>query len=332
MKPVIAITAGDPAGVGPELCVRALGDPEAAHLCNLVVFGDAGVLRRVAAACNLPEPSSVSPLEDWSAAQAEQLPTVIDCKATNALTVRPGCVDVACGRAAYTYIELAVREALAGRVAAVVTAPIHKESLRLAGVEHPGHTEILAALTGAKRYCMMLTSDAVTASFVTTHTAIADVPSGVTFERVRDVIELTAGALRRMRGREPVIGVCGLNPHAGEHGLFGQEEEMAIEPAIAAARGQGIDVEGPIPPDTAFLPNRRASIDAYVCIYHDQGHIPFKMLAFDTGVNITLGLPIVRTSVDHGTAFDIAWTGRASPTSLFEAIKCAVRLSSGSNG
>jgi len=146
------------------------------------------------------------------------------------------------------------------------------------------------------------------------------------------VIELTAGALRRMRGREPVIGVCGLNPHAGEHGLFGQEEEMAIEPAIAAARGQGIDVEGPIPPDTAFLPNRRASIDAYVCIYHDQGHIPFKMLAFDTGVNITLGLPIVRTSVDHGTAFDIAWTGRASPTSLFEAIKCAVRLSSGSNG
>lgn len=327
VRPVVAITMGDPAGVGPELCLQTLAEPEVFEHCVPVIFGDAGVMRRVAAACELPEPGSVITLDDWRAGESAQQPALIDCGAIDAESVRPGRVDTACGRAAYTYIEVAVKEALAGRVAAVVTAPINKESLHLAGVGFPGHTEIFASLTDTKRYCMMLTSEAVTAGFVTTHTAMADVPARLSVERVNEVICMTAGAMLRMRGRAPLISVCGLNPHAGEHGLFGREEELFIEPAIAAARERGVNVEGPIPPDAAFLPARRARTDAYVCMYHDQGHIPFKMLAFDTGVNVTLGLPIVRTSVDHGTAFDIAWKREASPRSLYEAIKCAVRLS-----
>ena len=168
---------------------------------------------------------------------------------------------------------------------------------------------------------MMLASDEITTSFVTTHIGIADVSTGLTESRVLDVIELTENAMRLMRGAVPRIAVCGLNPHAGEHGLFGkQEEERFIVPAILTAQNNGLDVEGPLPPDAAFTAAKRPHVDVYVCMYHDQGHIPFKMLAFDTGVNITLGLSIIRTSVDHGTAFDIAWQGVANPTSLYQAI------------
>ncbi len=177
---------------------------------------------------------------------------------------------------------------------------------------------------------MMLASDPITTSFVTTHIGIADVPTNIPQERILEVIELTADAMQRLRGKSPRIAVCGLNPHAGEHGLFGrQEEERFIEPAIVAARARGFDVEGPLPPDAAFVQSKREQVDAFVCMYHDQGHIPFKMLAFDTGVNITLGLSVIRTSVDHGTAFDIAWQGRASPTSLYQAVRWAARLAGG---
>jgi len=174
----------------------------------------------------------------------------------------------------------------------------------------------------------MLTSDVLTVSMVTTHIGLAQVPTAISTQRVYDVIVLTAAAMQRMKQRAPVLAVCGLNPHSGEHGLFGnREEENAIIPAIEKARGHGLQVEGPLPPDTAFLPQQRKKFDAIICQYHDQGHIPFKMLAFDTGVNVTLGLPIIRTSVDHGTAFDIAWKGVANPESMFEAIRAAVRLS-----
>lgn len=327
--PVLAITMGDPAGIGPELCLRALSEPSVLEVCLPVVFGDAGVLNRVASSCGLSVAAGVLSLTEWASGTSVDEPGIVDCEAIASDAVRPGTVDAKHGRAAYTYVEAAIGSAIAQRVAAVVTAPIHKEALHLSGVPYPGHTEIFAALSGAERVCMMLASEEITVSFVTTHVGLADVSGQLSVGRVLDVIELTRGAMVRVVGRAPRIAVCGLNPHAGEHGLFGNgEEEQFIEPAIAAAHAKGIDVFGPLPPDAAFLPGVRSRVDAFVAMYHDQGHIPFKMLAFDTGVNVTLGLPIIRTSVDHGTAFDIAWTGRASPNSLYQAIQWATRLAS----
>ncbi len=318
---------GDAAGVGPELCLRLLQEPEALGAAVLLVFGDAALLRRVARACGLPEPGRVVAAGEFQQGATPEGPAVVDFANLDAGAVRPGQVQPECGRAAYQYIEAAVKAALEGRVAAIATAPINKKALRAAGVPYPGHTEMLAALTGSRRVCMMLASEELTVSMATGHIGLNRVPQSLSVERVRETIALTAGAVERFQGRAPRLGVCGLNPHAGEHGLFGeQEEERFIEPAIRAAREAGIDVEGPVPPDTAFVPERRRRWDAIVCMYHDQGHIPFKMLAFDTGVNITLGLPLVRVSVDHGTAFDIAWTGRARVRSMIEAVRWAARL------
>ena len=311
-RPSIAITMGDPAGVGPELCLRALVEPAVLEQAAPVVYGDLGVLRRVAETCGLPPPGAAN---------------VVDLAALDAREVRPGEVQAVCGRAAAEYIRAAVDAALAGRVRAIVTAPIHKEALRMAGVPYPGHTEMLAALTGAQRHCMMMASARIVVSLATTHVPLDDVPRRLSTRGILDAIELTADAMERILGRPPRLAVCALNPHAGEHGLFGHEERDVIQPAIDTARANGLTVEGPLPPDTAFLPARQRSVDAYVVMYHDQGLIPFKMLAFDDGVNVTLGLPIVRTSVDHGTAFDIAWRGTASARSLFEAVRWAVRLS-----
>jgi len=257
-------------------------------------------------------------------------PTIFDCDAIDAEKISPGVVSAACGKAGYIYIERAITAALADKIDGVVTAPIHKESLRLSGVNFPGHTEIFTSLTGAKRTCMMLYSDKLTVSMVTTHIGLHEVPAGLSADRILNVIELTAEAMNQILGHEPRLGVCGLNPHAGEHGLFGnREEEHFVEPAVRTARERGILVEGPLVPDAAFTVGKRKAFDAIVTLYHDQGHIPFKMLAFDTGVNITLGLPIIRTSVDHGTAFDIAWQGRAQDTSLFSAIHVAAGLATG---
>jgi 4-hydroxythreonine-4-phosphate dehydrogenase len=201
--------------------------------------------------------------------------------------------------------------------------------MHAAGLPYAGHTEIFTEKTGARRSCMMLTSDEITCSLVTTHIGYAAVPSQLTTERIVEVIELTNQAMTQLRGRSVKIVLCGLNPHAGEHGLFGSgEEEQVIAPAAAVARAWGMDVVGPLPPDTAFVPARRRATDAYVCMYHDQGLVPLKALAFDVAVNVTLGLPIIRTSVDHGTAFDIAWTGRADCSSLIRAVLLAARLTS----
>jgi 4-phospho-D-threonate 3-dehydrogenase / 4-phospho-D-erythronate 3-dehydrogenase len=242
-------------------------------------------------------------------------------------SVQAGVVSAATGRAGFTYVERAIEAALAGEVAAVSTAPLNKEAMHAAGIEYPGHTEIFADRTKAPRSCMMQYSEEITCTFVTVHVGYRDVPRLLTKERILDVIELTAEGLASLRGRQPKLVVLGLNPHAGEHGLFGdREEERIIIPAIEAARARGHDIEGPLPPDTAFLPWKRKATDAFVCMYHDQGHIPVKALAFDTAVNTTLGLPIVRTSVDHGTACDIAWQGKANPSSLFSAVRLALRL------
>ena len=310
--PRIAVTMGDPAGVGPELCLRLLTDPRVREVCSPIVYGDLGVLRRVAEHLAWPAPDTQ---------------VVYDLSAIEAGAVVTGKVSASCGAAAYRYFTFAIDEALAGRVDAITTAPINKESLHAAGFPFPGHTEILASRTDAARSCMMLTADAITCSLVTVHVGYREVPQLLTVERILDTIELTAAAMERMRGRKPKLLVCGLNPHAGEHGLFGdREEERIIVPAIEAARARGIDVDGPLPPDTAFLPKYRKSADAYVCMYHDQGLIPLKALAFEDAVNVTLGLPIVRTSVDHGTAFDIAWQGVADPSSLFRAVELAAKL------
>jgi 4-hydroxythreonine-4-phosphate dehydrogenase len=336
-KPVLALTMGDPAGIGPEICLRALRDPFVLEWCTPVLFGDAEVLtlveERIPPQDRRPRRGSENPpLRRLCEAEFEKLnridgPLIVDCAAIEAQKVRPGKISAACGRAGYTYIERAIRATQAGKTDGVVTAPIHKEALRRAGVKFPGHTEIFTALTGARRSCMMLYSEKLTVSLVTTHIGLAAVPQKLSVPRVRDVIELTAAAMQRLLRRRPRLGVCGLNPHAGEHGLFGnREEERFLVPAIRRARRQGLIVTGPLAPDAAFTPKVRKQFDALVTLYHDQGHIPFKMLAFDTGVNVTLGLPIVRTSVDHGTAFDIAWQGKANPTSLFSAVRVAAEL------
>jgi 4-hydroxythreonine-4-phosphate dehydrogenase len=321
---------GDPAGIGPEICLRALREPAVLKMCTPVLFGDAAVLRRATGKEFSSLAGLVISLEKFAEIKTITQPLIVDCAAIDAAKIKPGKVSAACGRAGYIYIERSIQAALAGKIDGVVTAPIHKESLNLSGVKFPGHTEIFTALTKAKRSCMMLYSDKITVSMVTTHIGYHEVPKKISTERVLNVIELTAATMKQILQREPRIGVCGLNPHAGEHGLFGnREEEIFVEPAVKMARKKKINAEGPLVPDAVFTTNQRKKYDAIVCLYHDQGHIPFKMLAFDTGVNITLGLPIIRTSVDHGTAFDIAWQGKADATSLYSAIKVAADLAKG---
>ena len=326
-KPLVAVTMGDPAGVGPEICLRALSQVEVLECCVPVVFGDAGVLRRCAEALDLPcevpilEDDELEQLNDVTVASVFHVPR-LDLE-----SFHPGDVNAGTGAASFAYINRAIDAALAGKVAAVTTAPINKKALSQAAIPFPGHTEIFADRTDSDRWCMMQYSEEITCTFVTVHLAYADVPDILTTERILDVIDLSAESLERIRGHRPRIVVCGLNPHAGEHGLFGnEEEERIIIPAVEAAKAKGIDVEGPLPPDTAFIPAKRQSTDVFVCMYHDQGHIPVKALAFDSAVNTTLGLPIIRTSVDHGTALDIAWKGEADPSSLYSAIRLAVKL------
>jgi 4-hydroxythreonine-4-phosphate dehydrogenase len=329
-KPRIAVTMGDPAGIGPEICLKLLGNLELAQTCTPVVFGDASVLKRVATRLVQDFSAPVYDEAQWAKqAQTLSAPSVLNLNIIDGSEIEPGKVNARCGEAAYRSVLAAIDAGLAGTVAAVATAPLNKEAMHAAGHRYPGHTEIFAERMQAARSCMMLTSPELTCSFATVHVGYHEVPGLLSVERITDVIELTAAAMQRLRRRAPVIVVCGLNPHAGENGLFGQrEEERFIRPAVEAARARGLLVEGPVSPDTAFLPARRQRTDAYVCMYHDQGHIPLKALAFDSAINTTLGLPVIRTSVDHGTAFDIAWQGKAGPHSLYEAVKLAAELSS----
>jgi 4-hydroxythreonine-4-phosphate dehydrogenase len=310
MKP-IAITIGDPAGVGPELALRAAGDPAVRALCLPVLIGSRALLARVGARLGLPLPDAIEdpPLAGFAAE-----------------AVLPGAVQAACGAAAAAWIDAAIAGCRAGRFAAMVTCQIHKQALHEAGIPFPGHTEMLAERCGvAGGEAMMLYSDALAVALVTVHQSLASVPASLDPARIARIGAQFAEALVRLRGKRPRLAVLGFNPHAGEGGLFG-DEERAIRPAIHELLQLGWDADGPLPPDTAFTAARRARYDGWLCMYHDQGLIPFKALAFDEGVNVTLGLPIVRTSVDHGTAFDIAWQGRATHASLVSAIALAARL------
>ena len=326
--PRIAITMGDPAGVGPEICLRLLQNSDISGFCAPLVIGSAPIMKRVAKACGLPFPDRIHLRDEWGAGVAGlNEPALLDLPVEGVDSVEAGIVSDITGRAGYGYLDEAIRAAMTGEVDAICTAPLNKEALRAAGVPHPGHTEILADRTDAERVCMMLTSDEITCAFVTAHVGYHQVPGLLSVERVSETIELAGEAMRAIRGRPPKLVVCGLNPHAGEHGLFGnREEEEIIVPAIEKAKRQGMEIEGPLPPDTAFLPWRREETDCFICMYHDQGHIPLKALAFDKAINVTLGLPIVRTSVDHGTACDIAWQGKANPSSLYEAVGLAAKL------
>lgn len=312
--PRIGVTMGDPAGVGPELCLRILANASLAKECQTVVYGDLPLLQRVANQCNLTFDDSM----------VDQIRHVARLDAPS---VNPGSVDASTGQASFDYIEAAITDSLNGNIDAVATCPINKEAWDLAKISFPGHTELFADRANSERFCMLMTAPAFSCSLVTTHIGYRDVPAALTTERILEVIQLSNSAMQRIHNRKPKLVVPGLNPHAGEGGLFGdREEERLIMPAIEAAEAEGIDVEGPLPPDTAFLPWRRESTDCFVCMYHDQGLIPFKALNFDTGVNTTLGLPIIRTSVDHGTALDIAWQAKADDSSLIAAVKLAATL------
>lgn len=326
--PQIAVTMGDPAGVGPEICLRLLAEPSLAGVVNPVVFGSIAVMERVAEKLALPfSGTRLSGARVADGLETVKGPAVLDLEVGDLSGIVPGRVQAEAGEAAYRYVLAAIEAGLGGLVDGIATGPLNKAALHAAGHRFPGHTEIFAERMAAERSCMMLTSDVLTCSFVTVHVGYHEVPQLLSVPRILEVIELTREAMRRIREREPRLLICGLNPHAGENGLFGRrEEETLIFPAVEQARAQGIEIDGPVPPDTAFLPARREAYDAVVCLYHDQGHIPLKALAFDRAINTTLGLPVVRTSVDHGTAFDIAWQGKASPNSLLEAVRLAARL------
>lgn len=328
-KPVLVITMGDPGGIGPEIALKACADDQTVRVCQPVVFGDAPTLKETAARLHLAMPPEIS-IDQFVAGNLFEFGPAIVHIGDNRQPFPPGHVDARTGQASVDYVASAISLALDGRCDGIVTGPINKTAWHAAGIAAPGHTEFLAELTKTDDYCMMQYSDAIVCSFVTTHIGYAEVPNELSIDRIARVIELTDEALRRIEGNpkmEPRLVVCGLNPHAGEGGLFGnREEENLIAPAIHRARSRGMNVTGPLPPDTCFIPGRRVETDAYICMYHDQGHIPLKALAFDRAVNITLGLPIIRTSVDHGTALDIAGQGIGQPGSMIHAIELASRL------
>lgn len=323
-KPCIAITMGDPSGIGPEIIIKALQSPEIANICVPLVIGDRLALERALDTCG----STLKITEVSAAVDARQVNgNFIPLLALSHLTgsdIHYGAPSVAAGDAVYRYICTAARLCLEGQVAAMVTAPISKEAMHRAGHDYPGHTELLAELCGTDNFVMMLAGDLLRVSLVTIHEALADVPRLVTFEQVLKTIRITAEGVARLTGKaSPRLAVLALNPHCGEGGKFGSQDHDIIAPAVNAARLEGIDAEGPLPADTLFHFAQQGEYDGVVAMYHDQGLIPLKMLHFDDGVNITLGLPIIRTSVDHGTAYNLAGSGKASEKSLLAAIRMA---------
>ena len=341
MKPLhLAITMGDPAGIGPEIIVKAcktLGGRIAAGDLRLLVIGSGPALERArtALAPDLPIPDVAD------GADSGKWPDLCFLQAgPEGGPILPGVLSADGGRFAYLAVERGVRLAEARKVGAIVTAPLNKEALNKAGYHYAGHTEMLATLTGVKNSVMLLAHGNMRVSHVSTHVALEDVPKRLTPERLRLVLDLTHEALLNLGIAEPRIAVAALNPHAGEGGLFGRQDIDVSAPTIAKAVEDGMRVLGPVPGDTVFVKLRAGQYDAVVAMYHDQGHIPVKLLGFEvdpatgewrdlSGVNITLGLPIIRTSVDHGTAFDIAGKGIANERSLVEAIEYAERLSAG---
>jgi 4-phospho-D-threonate 3-dehydrogenase / 4-phospho-D-erythronate 3-dehydrogenase len=326
--PLLAITMGDPAGTGPEIITKALASREIESLCRAIVVGDAATLRR---ACEFTGARlNVVAIERVEEAEftAGSL-TVLDLKNVDLAAVPLGKVSAPAGRAAFEYVKTATELALQKRVAGIVTSAINKAALNLAGFHYDGHTGLLAELCKSPGATMMLAADKLRVSHVSTHVSLRAAIDRVRPERIVKVVQLTHQAMLQLGIQRPKIAVAGLNPHAGEGGLFGDEEARYIAPAIAEAQALGIAASGPYPGDTVFFRTLQGDFDAAVAMYHDQGHVAAKMLGIWRGVNVTLGLPIIRTSVEHGTNFDMAGTGKSDPRSLIEALKLAAALAAG---
>lgn len=323
-RPLIGITMGDPLGIGPEILMKVLNDPDIHAICRPFVIGDEQILAKARYMLSLdmdihqPVQPELGRFEYGT----------LNLMATSRLDPEITCLESPSpeiGRAMEDYILTGVDLAMDRRISALVTCPITKTGLARAGSEFHGHTELLAARTGTREFAMMLAGDRLKVVLVTIHIPLADVPACLTRQNIDQTIRLTHDALvNRFGFRSPRLAVAGLNPHAGEETLFGREEADTIQPAVRTARNQGMNIQGPLPPDTVFYHALNGKFDAVICMYHDQGLIPFKLVHFEDGVNTTLGLPIIRTSVDHGTAYDIAWKGKADPSSLEQAIRMAV--------
>ena len=319
----IAITMGDPCGIGPEIIAKLFAQEEG--LRPTLVLGDEGMLRREIRLLDLPLTVNVIQVPEDYQATPNTLPVIPLTELPDDLSF--GQLDARAGKAAYDYIRAGIDLALQKRIRAIVTAPINKEALRLADIHYPGHTEILADFSGTKDFAMMLMNDDLRVILVTIHVSLREAIEQVTLESELRTIRLAHQAMTQLGIAQPRIAVAGLNPHAGEHGLFGAEDDEVVRPAVERARAEGIEASGPWPGDTVFMNARKGQFDIVVAQYHDQGLIPVKYLGVDEGVNVTVGLPFVRTSVDHGTAFDIAGTGKASHASLRVAIEQAALLS-----
>jgi len=310
--PTIAVTLGDPAGIGPEVVLKALGDPAVSSLARWIIVGDGGIL-------DLAERMTGLALSNVTNAR------VLDLRQLEPSTFTWGKLSAACGRAALEYVRVATRLCLEGEAAAMVTAPVNKEAVSLTAKHFRGHTEFIAELCGVSEPRMLLVSERLRVVHVSTHISLREA-CGLDLSRVLRTIELGQEALAWLGVDSPRIAVCGLNPHAGENGLFGNDDLKVILPAVKSAQANGIRCEGPYPADTIFLRALRGEYDLVVAMYHDQGHIPMKLLDFEHTVNVSLGLPIIRTSVDHGTAFDIAGKNDADPTSMKAALRLAALM------
>src|SRR5829696_7343719 len=325
VRPMLSITMGDPAGIGPEVVLKALAQAEVFARCRPLVVGDRRILERASGWLGQTPEFDVVTEPAQGTYQLGRV-TLLDLDNAPPERIPVGEESAAAGAAAVEYVFRACDMAIAGVVDAVVTAPLNKAAMNLAGFAYAGHTELLTERTGATQVSMLLVGPQLRIVHVSTHVALSEAIRRVTPDRVLATIELAQRSCVALGIAAPRIAVAGLNPHAGEGGLFGDQEERAVVPAIAAARGRGWDVSDPQPPDTVFLRATKGAYDIVVAMYHDQGHIPMKLLAFDSGVNVSVGLPIIRTSVDHGTAFDIAGTGVASENSMLAAIDVALRM------
>lgn len=327
-RPLLAITMGDPAGIGPEVVLKALAHPEVFWQARPLVVGDRSTLERAARWVDATDLhyDVVTNVEDGR--YQSGVITLLDLQTAPSGGYAVGQVSADAGRAAVESVFRACDLAMQGQVDAVVTAPLNKAAMHAAGFTYPGHTELLAERTGAERVSMLLVGPSLRVVHVSTHVALSEAIKRVTRQRVEDVIDIARDSCQALGIDRPRIALAGLNPHASEGSLFGDEESREIIPAIEAARARGLNVSDPQPPDTVFLRATKGEWDIVVAMYHDQGHIPMKLLAFDSGVNVSIGLPILRTSVDHGTAFDIAGSGRASENSMLAAIDVAVQMAS----
>lgn len=335
-RPILGVTMGDPCGIGPEITAKALSDPEIYKRCRPLVIGSAKVLKQAISIANVQ--LAVNPVSAVDAARFQHgAIDILDQDIVDTDALEFGKVSAMGGEAAYRAVERVIELAMSNEIDATITGPLNKEALNLAGHHYSGHTEIYAALTGSNNYCMMLADDGLRVVHVSTHVSLREACDRCKKERVLQVIQLAYDVCRSLGIENPRIGVAGLNPHAGENNLFGREESEEIIPAIQEAQSRGIQAEGPVPPDTAFSKAKGGWYDIVVAQYHDQGHIPLKVVGFQfdpasqkwntvSGVNITLGLPIIRSSVDHGTAFGKAGKGTANAESMVNAIDYGIQL------